>query len=273
MHPVESVASLFRDRRDGETSSKFASTKEDLTEEGASDYQCQMLHRGAAVSHPKTPREPEAPGETKRLPRAEHEGAKMIAIDGPKINVKPRVLGEPPPTPLSQPKKVTADQTPGEQGPRQAGQRSPTHLDGKPALDTERRPPGAGGSGGRGPKEQPAVGPPGDEGVQQQKSPGVRASIGGSTREQELTVAETSGSKSFPQAEPPREKSRRDERSGFGTRGDDREKKNHYRDTMAVRTAMLGWGAAGGLLLLVWGDSLLLALLLGAFLTGPGLID
>ena len=48
----------------------------------------------------------------------------------------------------------------------------------------------------------------------------------------------------------------------MGTRGDDREKRNHYRDTMAVWTAILGWGAAGGLLLLAWGDFLLLALLL-----------
>ena len=42
---------------------------------------------------------------------------------------------------------------------------------------------------------------------------------------------------------------------------------------MAVWTAMLGWGAAGGLLLLAWGDSLLLAMLLGSFLTGSWLID
>ena len=124
MHPVESVASLSRDRRDRKNSSKFASTKEDLTEEGARDYQSQILHRGAALSHPRTPREPEAPGETKRLPRAQHEGAKMIALDSPDMNVEPRVLGEPPPTPLSQPEKVTADRTPWEQDPRRAGQRS-----------------------------------------------------------------------------------------------------------------------------------------------------
>ena len=36
---------------------------------------------------------------------------------------------------------------------------------------------------------------------------------------------------------------------------------------------MLGWGAAGGLLLLAWGYSLLLALLLGSFQTGSWLID
>ena len=70
----------------------------------------------------------------------------MIAIDGPNMNVEPRVLGEPPPTPLSQPEKVIADRTPGEQNPRRAGQRSPTQLGGKPALDTERGPPGAGAS-------------------------------------------------------------------------------------------------------------------------------
>ena len=122
----------------------FASTKEDLTKERASNFQCQMLQSGAVVSHPRTSREPKTPGETKHLPRAQHEGAKMIAIDGPDMNVEPRVLGEPPPTPLSQPEKVTADRTPGEQGPRRAGQRSPTHLDGKPALDTERELPAAG---------------------------------------------------------------------------------------------------------------------------------
>ena len=48
----------------------------------------------------------------------------MIAIDGPDMNVEPRVLGEPPPTPLSQPEKVTGNRTSGEQDPRRAGQRS-----------------------------------------------------------------------------------------------------------------------------------------------------
>ena len=58
----------------------------------------------------------------------------------------------------------------------------------------------------------------------------------------------------------------------MGTRGEDREKRNHHRDTRAIWTTILGWGAVGGLLLLAWGDSLQLALLLGSFLAGSGLI-
>ena len=61
------------------------------------------------------------------------------------MNVEPRAFGEPPPTPLTQPEKVTADRTPEEQGPRRAGQRYPTQINEKPALDTERGPPGAAG--------------------------------------------------------------------------------------------------------------------------------
>ena len=82
--------------------------------------------------------------------RVQHKGAKRTAIDGPNMNPDPRVLGEPPPTPRSQPEKVTAGQTLGEQDPRRSGQRSSTHLGEKPTLDTERGPPGVGAFGSRG---------------------------------------------------------------------------------------------------------------------------
>ena len=137
----------------------------------------------------------------------------------------------------------------------------------------EQGPPGTGASSSRYPQEHPAPGAPGNESAQQQRSPGARASSSRSLREQELPATETNGSKSFQQQEHPGEKERGDERSGLGTRGDDRKKRSHYRDTMAVRAAVLGCGAAGGLLLLARWDSLLLALLLGSFLTWSWLID
>ena len=87
----------------------FASTREDLTEEEASDQHRQLLHHGAAVPHPKTSREPEAPEETTRLPRSHQEGTKMTAIDGPNRDIEPRILGEPPSTRLYQPEEVTAN--------------------------------------------------------------------------------------------------------------------------------------------------------------------
>ena len=87
----------------------FASTREDLTEEEASDQHRQLLHHRAAVPHPKASREPEAPEETMRLPRSDQEGAKMTAIDVPDRDVKPRILCEPPSTPLYKPEEVTAD--------------------------------------------------------------------------------------------------------------------------------------------------------------------
>ena len=123
---------------------------------------------------------------------------------------------------------------------------------------------GTGASRRRGPQEQPAAGAPENESVQQQRAPGAIVPISRSLRKQERPAAEASGSLSFPRQEPPREKELGDERSGLGTGGDDRERRNHYRDTMVVRAAILGCGAAGGLLLMAWGDSLLLAVLLGS---------
>ena len=83
----------------------FASTREDLTKEAASDQHRQLLHHGAAVPHPKTSREPEAPEETTRLPRSHQEGTKMTAIDGPNRDIEPRILGEPPSTTSISPRK------------------------------------------------------------------------------------------------------------------------------------------------------------------------
>ena len=136
----------------------------------------------------------------------------MIAIDGPDMNVEPKVLGELPPTPLSQPEKVTADRTPGEQGPRRAGQRSPTHLDGKPALDTERGPRG---------RERPAAGD--HKSDQQWEPPGTRVSSSRGRREQELPSAGAHGSKNLQQQRPPGARASRrqslQERRVEGTRG------------------------------------------------------
>ena len=145
-----------------------------------------------SFSHHRTPKEPEAPDETKRKPISQHVGTKMIAIDGPDIDVEPRALGELPPPPLRNPRK------PQPIGPHGSGTSAKSARGPQPILvksqpHTQSRDPQR--------LELPAVGAP--KSSQQREPLGTRASSHRSRREQGLPAARAYGSKNVQWQRPP----------------------------------------------------------------------